>query len=248
MDFIEKPNTPNKCTGDVIVDYRISKESVKTLQSMGIGVIFSCAVPQLYDTVNGHPDMQIHHLGGNRFVSAPEAYEHYCKVMPDADIIKGSKRLSEKYPGDIAYNAAAFGNYLICNSACTAIEILKTYKVSNQTILNVNQGYAKCSTCIVSDNAIITADSGIYNAALEHDIDALKVTEGHIRLAEMNYGFIGGASGLIAKDTLAVNGNINTYPDGRLVREFCKKHGVNVVSLNKGIIEDIGSIIPLSEK
>ncbi len=248
MDFIEKPSTPNKCVGSVIVDYRIDKRSIKALEFLGISVIFSCAVPQLYDAVNGHPDMQIHHLGGNRFVCAPEAYEHYCKVMPDTDIIKGSKRLLEKYPDDVAYNAAVFGNYLICNSPCTAIEILETYKVSNQTILNVNQGYAKCSTCVVSDNAIITADSGIYKAALEHGIDALKITEGHIRLAGMNYGFIGGASGLIANDKLAINGNIETHPDSNVIIEFCKKHGVAVVSLNNGDIEDIGSIIPIFEK
>lgn len=245
MEFIEKPNTPNKRTQGVIADYRMSKQSVETLRSMGISVIFSCDVKTLYDAVSGHPDMQIHHLGGNKFVAAPEAYEHFCKAMPDADIIKGSKRLADKYPDDIAYNAAAFGDCLICNSACTAIEILETYKVSNRTILNANQGYAKCSICVVSENAIITADEGIYKTAAEHGIDVLKIHEGHIKLKGMNYGFIGGATGLIAKDMLAVNGNINTHPDADLICEFCKRHGVNVVSLNNGPIEDIGSIISI---
>lgn len=245
MDFIEKPNLPDRQVKYVITDYRISKDSLITLEELGIKTVLSCAVTALYDAVTGHPDMQIHHLSGNKFVTAPEAYEHFCKAMPDADIIKGSKRLNNKYPDDIAYNAAAFGDYLICNSACTAIEILETYKVSNRTILNANQGYAKCSICVVSENAIITADDGIYKTAAEHGIDVLKIHEGHIKLKGLNYGFIGGSTGLISKNILAVNGNIKTHPDCDLIRDFCKQHGVNIISLNNGEIEDIGSIIPI---
>ena len=245
MIYFKKPNTPNKCSGGVIVDYRIGEESINELNRLGIKALKSCQIPSLYDAVCGHPDMQIHHFGGNRFVCAPEAFEHYTKLLPDADIIKGSKPLTAAYPDDICYNAAAFGNYLICNTVSTTIEISSEYQRRGQTILNVKQGYSKCSICVVNDNAIITADEGIYKTALENKIDVLKISEGFISLKNMSYGFIGGATGLIAHDALAVNGDIKTHINSADIISFCKNHGVEVVSLKKGEIEDIGSILPI---
>lgn len=243
MKFLENPNLPTRKVKAVIADYRIDKRSIDALNKFGTEVILSCEVPSLYEAVKGHPDMMIHHLGDNKFVTAAKAYEHFAKAMPEAEIIKGASALTDKYPNDIAYNAAAVGDKLICRRDYTAEEILSSYK----NILNVKQGYSKCSTCIVSCNAIITADSGIYKTAAKNGIDALKIREGYIRLKGMNYGFIGGATGLISNDTLAVNGNIETHPDCGLMRDFCKKYGVEIVSLNSGEITDIGSIIPIYE-
>lgn len=243
LNFIENPNIPSKRVSAVIADYRIGEKSVKKLNEMGIKVILSCEIPSLYEAVKGHTDMMLHHLGKNKFVAAPEAYEYFVKTLPEADIIKGSAKLTDKYPYDIAYNAAAVGEKLFCRRDYTAPEILSKY----ESILNVKQGYSKCSICLVSKNAIITSDSGIYEIASAAGIDALKIREGYIRLEGLPHGFIGGASGLISNDTLAVNGNIDTHPDSGLMRAFCEKHGVNILSLNEGEIVDIGSIIPICE-
>lgn len=241
MDFIEKPNLPDKQVKYVITDYRISKNSLITLEKLGIKTVLSCAVTALYDAVAGHPDMMIHHLGGNEFIAAPETYKYFSRVLPDASIKKGAKSLAEKYPGDIAYNAASIGDVLFCRADCTAPEILLAHK----NILSVNQGYAKCSICIVSENAIITSDESIYKIAAANSIDALKIREGYIHLNGLPYGFIGGSTGLISKNMLAVNGNIKTHSDCDLIHSFCKQHGVDIISLNSGEIEDIGSIIPI---
>lgn len=245
MHFFEKPNIPNKCSRGVIIDYRTNEESIKELNNLGISTFKSCCVSSLYDSVCGHPDMQIHHLGKERFVCAPEAFEHYTKLFPDADIIKGSKTLTASYPDDICYNAAAFGKYLICNAVSTAIEISSEYLSKGRTILKAKQGYAKCSICIINDNAIITADEGIYKIALENKIDALKINEGFIELKNMSYGFIGGATGLIAHNVLAVNGDIRKHKNCADIISFCKNYSVEVISLKNGEIEDIGSILPI---
>ncbi len=245
MKFLKNPNIPNIRASGIIVDYRISKQSIKTLKQMGIEVFFSCKIHSLYDAVCAHPDMMIHHIGNNLFIVAPEAYNHFKRLLPQAKFIKGSQLLSGKYPDDVVYNTAAFGNFVICNTACTAIEILETYRKSKKKILNVNQGYAKCSVCIISENAIITADQGIYNKAVENKIDVLKISEGHIDLPGMSYGFIGGASGLIAKNMLAINGDLKTHPDCNIIHDFCKNHGVEIIPLKTGKIEDIGSILPV---
>lgn len=245
IDFINMPNLPNKRSNGVIVDYRTDKEAIDTLNSMGIECILSCRVNSLYEAVCSHPDMMIHHLGGNRFIAAPEAYEHFKAVIPGADIIKGSQTLRSAYPDDIRYNAASVGKYLFCNAHCTATEILEEYQRLNREILSVKQGYAKCSICMISENAIITSDAGIYKKAVENKTDALKITEGYIELKGMSYGFIGGASGLIAPDALAVNGDLKTHPDYNNITDFCKNHHVDIISLKKGILTDIGSILPI---
>lgn len=245
MNYFLNPNLPNKRSKGVIVDFRMSDESVLTLKSLGIEAIKSVKIDNVIDEVCGHCDVQIHHLGANRFICAPKAYEHYKAVLPNADVIKGSKCLTEKYPGDVWYNAAAFGDYLICNTACTALEILSEYRSLNRKILNVKQGYAKCSICVVSNRAIITSDKGIYKIANQNEIDALLIEPGFIELYGGMDGFIGGASGLIAPNTLAVNGNIKTHKNCEDIVAFCKNHSVDVVSLNNGNIVDIGSVIPI---
>ena len=228
----------------IIVDCRADDETIKELEKTGSTVIPTVKLDCLYDAVASHADMQIHYLGDNRFVCAPEAYEHYKKLLPSGfELIKGSARLSSKYPDDIAYNAAALRNCVICKSRCTAIEILETYGSKGTDILNAAQGYAKCSTCVVNGHAIITADSSIASAAEKRGIDVLKIREGHIELRGMNYGFIGGASGLIERNVPAFNGELSTHPDGDNIRSFCKNHGAEVVELKKGILTDIGSII-----
>ncbi len=228
----------------IIVDCRADNETIKELEKTCNAVIPTVRLNCLYDAVASHADMQIHYLGSDRFVCAPEAYGHYKKLLPTGfALIKGSAGLSPKYPDDIAYNAAALKDCVICKSRCTAIEILKTYGSKGADILNAAQGYAKCSTCVVNGHAIITADSSISGAAEKHGIDVLKIREGHIELRGMNYGFIGGASGLIDRNVLAFNGELSAHPDGDNIKNFCKNHGAEVIELKKGILTDIGSII-----
>ena len=56
-------------------------------------------------------------------------------------------------------------------------------------------------------------------------------------------GFIGGASGLINKTTLCFNGDLKTHPDCNNIIDFCKNVGVDTISLNKGNLVDIGTIM-----
>lgn len=241
MKYFSIPNLPDRQAKGVVTDYRISAESIAELKRLGIEVFKTTKIETLYDAVCGHTDMQLYHLGENRFISAPEVYGYYKLLLPESLIIKGSKSLSGKYPHDVPYNAVVVGNYLICNAKYTAPEITEN---SGKTLINTAQGYAKCSVCAVGKNAVITSDDGIYNAAKKY-MDVLKIEPGYIRLNGVSYGFIGGATGLIAPDILAVNGDIKTHPDCGNITAFCKNHRVDILSLKKNIMEDVGSIIPI---
>lgn len=239
--YILKPMIPDEMVSAVIMDFRTDKEALRTLNSLNIEVIPTCKIDSIQDSVCGHADMMIHHFGGGNFVTANEAYDYFKKILPDADFVKGKKRLRTDYPSDILYNTAVFGGAAICNRKFTAPEILKRY----DKILDVKQGYAKCSICIVNDNAIITADKKIAQICRQNKIDVLEIEEGYVELKGMNYGFFGGATGLIDSDILALNGELKTHKNAENIKAFCRNYNVDILELKSGIITDIGSILPI---
>lgn len=228
----------------IIIDYRVDTKSIKKLTDIGFNVIKTIPVKKLYEAVNGHPDMQLHCIDKNTIICAKEVYEYYKEQLPESyNLICGKTGLKDKYPYDILYNAAVIGSFVICNEKYTADEILEAHRRDGRKIINVKQGYAKCSTAVVNECAAITADEGIYKALTENNIDALKINPGSIKLETMSYGFIGGCCGLIDNKTLAFNGDINKHQHGKLIIDFCISQGINVLCLNNKELYDIGTIM-----
>lgn len=243
-DFIKIPNLPEKEITSVLVDFRINPESVKKLNSLGICVYTTKRTASLYDAVSGHPDMVIHHLSGNKFIVSPENAE-YFKSIPGIELIIGKSVLKSTYPQDIAYNAARVGKFLIHNFKYTDKSILENTKELIK--INVKQGYSKCSVCVISENAIITSDIGIAKKCDGYGIDVLLIDDSDILLKGVSHGFFGGSSGLLSPEILAVNGNIKYHKNHKEITEFCNKYNVKIISLHSGKIEDIGSIMALTQ-
>lgn len=221
----------------IIVDYRIDATSSAELSKLGFDVVYTKPIKGLYYEVCGHTDMQIHIVNG-KAICEPTVYDHYKEQLNELEVIKGSVMISGKYPGDIAYNTCSLGKYGVCKKDSTAIEIIREYK----DIIDTRQGYAKCSICVAGTDSVITADKGIYNSLKLYGFNVLKIRPGYISLYNMT-GFIGGVSGLIEKNILAFNGDIKTHPDYFNIRDFCRNIGTEMISLNKGELKDIGSII-----
>ena len=245
--YLKTPNIPENKVKTVLVDYRISKTALNSLKELGVSVVFSKKIDKLYNCVNGHPDMQIHHLSERTFVCAEDVYDYYKKVLKDAEVIKGSSRLNSKYPYDIAYNVAVVGNNVFHNLKYTDELLLNYHKSNNKILHNVKQGYTKCSVCILNEQAIISSDLKIQQLATDIGIDSLYFDSKEIKLKGMSNGFIGGICGLIDRNKLAVNGDIKKLSNGELFIQFCNKHKVDIITLTDEIPEDIGSIIPLTE-
>lgn len=227
-----------------IIDSRADDETVYSLENVGIKVIPTMKIEKLYDAIATHADIQIHYLGNNRFVCAPEVYDHYRKLLsPVFELIIGCEEIGDKYPYDVRYNVTALKKFLICNTRYTSSTILSKYECSTCKILNVKQGYSKCNICIVDGNAIITSDKGILKTAKKNSIDVLEIQPGHIHLSDDIYGFIGGATGIVADKILAVNGDINTHPNSDAIKKFCKHNNVEIFKLKDALLRDIGSII-----
>lgn len=229
---------------NIIIDYRTNKESIFLLARLGYNIIETIPIKCLYEAVCGHPDMQLHYAGDNTVICAKEVYSYYKEKLPkEYNLICGSQPLKGIYPYDILYNTAVIGDLVICNEKYTAEEILEAYHRMGKKILNVKQGYAKCSIAVIGDNAAITSDEGIYKVLVENNINTFKTKPGSVKLSPLPYGFIGGCSGLLHKGLLAMNGNIDRHPEGKSIRDFCRSNGADILCLNKEALYDIGSII-----
>lgn len=245
--YVHTPNLPLNKVTTVLVDYRISAESEKTLTNMGINVLKTAKLNSLYGSVNGHPDMQIHHLGDNVFVCEKSLTEYYKKLLPDAKIVSGNTLLKSIYPYDIAYNGARIGDYFFHYLNYTDSKIIEYYKINGEKLINVKQGYTKCSVAVINEKAIITSDIKIAQKAQSIGIDALFIENDQIILKGQNCGFFGGICGKTDKNTLIINGNINKLRNSESLLIFCQKYGTNIKFLNNCIPIDIGSILPIKE-
>lgn len=153
-----------------------------------------------------------------------------------------SKNLGTSYPDDVPLNVALVGNYLICNPKYTASEVIESARKREIEIISTNQGYSKCSVCVVSDSAIITEDESIYKAC-KNKLKVLLIRKGKVRLPGYDYGFIGGASAYI-NGTVYFFGNIRAHSDFHLIDHFVSENGASIVSLSDSQpLTDIGGIV-----
>ena len=161
---------------------------------------------------------------------------------------RSEKAAGEAYPDDVPLNSAFIGNCLFCNPRTIDPFILNYALKSGHTITSVRQGYTKCSIAIITESAIITADTIIAKKAKELKMDVLKIREGHIELSGFSYGFIGGCCGKISRDLMVFTGNIELHPDGKNIISFLRNYGIYAYSLSQEhILKDIGGIIPVAE-
>lgn len=250
MNFIKRPNLPTKAVKYVVCDSRTESAVIKELKSLGINVIYVPESKHLQNPVSAHPDMHLFYVGNGSFYSSKE----YCEIFTtqiealniDCELFNNTAicgYLKENYPYDVPLNGVTVGEYLICNTKTIAEEILQG---TSKKIISINQGYTKCSTCVVCESAIITDDPSIAKA-VKGKIDVLYLEHSEIKLNGYNYGFIGGCSGKLSNDVLAFSGSIEKLSYGNTIKSFCSNHRVNCMSLSDSQLYDYGSILPIIE-
>ncbi|MGB4268895.1 MAG: DUF6873 family GME fold protein [Spirochaetota bacterium] len=198
--------------------------------------------PYVERPVAGHPDIQLCIIGTN-IIYEPNIEKTFLQVLSQSNytLIPGKSHLQAKYPYDCAYNCAYTGSIAFHNTKVTDSTIKEILAQCSDPLIHVNQGYTKCSTCIVDSNAIITSDITIHTAAIKHSIDSLLIKPGYIELPGYRYGFIGGASGMCS-DTIYFTGRLNHHPDYSDIVNFIQNHNKNIVFLSDIPAIDIGSI------
>ena len=229
----------------VLIDGRAEKYISEPLKALGYEVLSLPPFDKLDTPVAAHPDMLVW-IYGRKIITHSEYYPIARSVFEKLEkhgfeIDLSEQIVSKKYPSDVPLNCALVGNLLIANTAALSPFIANVAKEKQLSILHVNQGYAKCSTLIVDDNSVITADASIANVCLNVGFDVLKIREGHIRLDGYGYGFIGGCGG-IDGNRIFFAGDPVLHPDGDEILNFCEKHGKQISVLSDLPLFDVGSL------
>lgn len=223
------------------VDFRITEEEKFNLERLGCNVVLCPPCNLLYDAICGHPDILIHFLSKNHILIHRDMDENFITLLQNlnfkVDLTKNN--LASNYPKDIILNAINLKNYFIHNIKATDSKLLEY--VSDKVLIHVNQGYTKCSTAIISPNALITNDTSIYKALEETNIDVLLLPPGDIELPGLDYGFIGGTCGLL-RNSVVFFGTLEKYTYKEKVLDFLRKYSITPIYLSDTPLIDRGSI------
>jgi len=227
----------------IIVAGNMPDTILHSLSLKGFEIIKTPLNTNVQEGIGYHPDIQLAKVG-KIIVCDPVFFDYYSKVFEDTSykVISGELVSGCNYPKDVAYNIKVVSDKVFHNFKYTDPVLLKL--LSDKTKIEVPQGYSGCSICSVGDNAIITADRGIFKMAVKMGVDALLITEGHIALKSYNYGFIGGAS-LTLNGTIYFFGDITKHPDYDRIYEFAICHGAEIVSLSDEPLSDYGSALTI---
>ncbi len=229
------------------VDYRTTDIEILNLKKQGVQPIKVPKSTLLYDAIDGHVDIQLNILDKNTktIIVHKNIEDSFLDTLKKNSInfILSNTSLSNKYPGDIILNALITDNFIMHNLKYTDKNILENCIMKK--LLNVTQGYTKCSVLNIYNKAFITSDKIIYNILKDENYDVLLLPPGDIVLEGLDYGFIGGTGGMIGDNKMAFFGNLNHYKYGMQVISFLKKHNIKPIYLSDSKLIDRGSILTL---
>ena len=225
-----------------IIDSRTPGDICSILEKTGLRVIKIPCTERVSGPVSGHPDIQLFIHRNTAFVH-PHIDLNFLKQLENfCDVKTCTTALWQEYPSDIPYNIACTGSFAIHRLDRTEPSIQNQLKDDGITLLDVKQGYSKCSTLVVDEKSIITPDASIDAAARSAGMDSLLISPGHVDLPGYRYGFIGGAAGRFMNMVL-LTGTIDGHPDRDRIHEFIESRGLKVKVLSKQRVLDTGSIL-----
>ena len=244
--FLKNPNLPSNKVTTVFAncdDYALNN----AFEELSVKVVDTTRNEILEAPVSYHADILANYVSNNTFLTDYRQSELIEFVKSNGGITKTIDNIKSPYPNDCLLNFADIGDYIICNKSILTKDIVDL--LPNKQIIDVKQGYSKCSVCIVKHNTIITDDISIYNAISQYDnIKSLLVEKGSVHIEKYGYGFIGGCCGLVDKDVLLFNGDLSTHTDFDKIKNFLYDNGVKYIDIKGKPLTDIGSIVPITEK
>lgn len=244
---LKTPNIPRSEVTVVAVSEAADDALLQKLKELGIETIITQKSRNVKD-INFHSDLFLLNISEGNLLVDESQKESFVKYLTIGYKLNEISTIRSPYPYDCGLNCVALGDKIICNKK-TVHPIVSDFALNNGCkLIHVNQGYTKCSVCVVNSNALITDDESIHNTCQDNLIDSILISKGSIRLKGFDYGFIGGCTGLIDKNKMLFNGDLNCHTDCNKIVDFLGKYGVEPVIIENRPLEDIGSIIPLCEK
>ena len=234
----------------LIIDNRMRDIEKDTLKKLGYQLVETNTNKRIYPEVSSHPDIFFTKI--KNFLIVDDSQYQIMENNPDntIKIIKGDSVLYQKYPYDISYNVCILGNYAIHNFKYTDRKIIEILKKEQYSLINVKQGYTKCSIAIVDENSIIISDKGLYEKLKKYNINILFLDyKPDIKLLNNNNispmnGFIGGAISRIGNN-IFISGDLRKIDRNNLIKDYIQERDLNLISLENLEVIDYGGIIEI---
>ena len=229
-----------------VTNHTFPREAEATLSKLGHRALRLPPHPMLPAPVASHPDMllffapdAIYCTKSYTEIAAREL--HKISLACGKSIRCIEAECGSEYPRDVLLNALPMGKYLLCNTKTVAPELTRLGFIP----CHVNQGYTKCASLPLGENAIITSDASIAVQAKRIGMDVLQIAAGHISLPGYDYGFIGGCASFAPyqkTDTVFFCGDLSQHPDAKKIEYFCVSQNTRLVYLSEIRLCDIGTI------
>ena len=233
----------------LIVDNKITEKCERALLKRGFTLLKLPSHKKLSKAICSHPDTLIFCKDGRLITSAdycdeaPWIFSDLREYAPELKISFSADSLGEKYPSDCLFNALTVKNKLFAKTDSLCSMVIDFAKEQGYDICHVKQGYPACSVLAFGNNAI-TADKGLGKLMENAGISVTYITPGGISLPPHEYGFIGGASGVVGRK-IYFFGNILNHPDGEIICRTIHDAGYTPISLSDEPLTDFGGIISL---
>lgn len=211
----------------------------KKLKESGFEIIESETIDALPEFEKNHADIQCLRIKNTCFVlkDYPRLKNELLKT--EHDVIETERRVGSKYPDNVLLNAVFFNNRLYGKLSAVDLSVRDFCLRNEIEMINVNQGYTKCSVAILGDR-FITADKGIFKSMSGRGERGLLIDAGNIELSGVDYGFIGGCC-FEKNNTVYFTGNIGKHPDYKRILEFLSDK--EIVCLSDETLYDIGGFV-----
>ena len=235
---------------ELIIDNRMRIEEKDKLKELGYKLIEIETSKDVYSEISSHTDIFCTKIKENLVVEPTKYNLIKSKVEKEINIIKGSSKVESKYPNDIKYNVCVLGKNAIHNFQYTDKKIKEILQKENFDLINVKQGYTKCSIAVIDENSIITSDRGIYEELRNKNFNILFIENKlNIKLLNNNQislmdGFIGGAISRI-ENNIFISGDLRKIDNDNKIRNFIKERNLNIISFDNLEVIDYGGIIEI---
>jgi hypothetical protein len=238
-------------TPHLILDYRTPDGELNRLSSMGFSLVPSDQVPTLYEAVDGHPDLQFINVRG-KLIAYRDLQKDKKSLLEDlgACLTLGKSSLALPYPQNVPYNALLspdlFIHRLDATDPLLKNEINGLENLGEVRLVDVRQGYSRCSCAYVGNDSYVTEDEAMAKTLMNLGKKVFYRKHSNIYLKGFDYGFIGGALSLLpieGRDLLIITGDLHSYFYGDELKGFLQQRNIPFECIGKGKMMDRGSII-----
>jgi len=236
------------------------KEEKEYIQSLGYEIIEVGYNRDLYDEIAAHVDISYLKID-NIVITSPDRFVELSKYI-ECDV--GKTELSKEYPSDIPYNVCIMGKNAIHNFKYTDEVVKNKLEKEEYNLIDVKQGYTKCSIAVIDENSCITSDIDIAKKLMDNNSDVLFVNEPDIKLLKRTNpnetlqnrmffeysdmrGFIGGAMARI-NDEIVLFGDTNKLLNKDKIISFVQSKGLKLKYFEGLDVVDYGGVVLLDKE